>query len=43
MVDVRSSTSTVSSRSTQEWRDSKRHLWLIGLLIPSLAFIAFGM
>jgi len=38
-----STTSTVSAESTHDWRDSKRYLWLIGLLIPSLAFIAFGM
>ena len=24
------------------WRDRKRYLWLLGLLIPSLAFIALG-
>ncbi len=35
--------STVSQESTDSWRDSKRHLWLIGLVVPSLAFIAFGM
>ena len=35
--------STVSAGSTAHWRDSKRYLWLIGLVVPSLAFIAFGM
>ena len=28
--------------STEEWRDRKRYLWLIGLVVPSLAFVAFG-
>ena len=35
--------STVSPGSTQGWRDRKRYLWLIGLVVPSLAFVAFGM
>ena len=35
--------STVSQQSTQEWTDSKRYLWLLGLVVPSLAFIAWGM
>ena len=30
-----------SPRSPGE--DCKRHLWLIGLVVPSLAFVAFGM
>jgi alkane 1-monooxygenase len=25
------------------WRDPKRYLWLLGLLVPSLPFIAFGL
>ncbi len=29
--------------STEQWRDKKRYLWLIGLVVPSLAFIAMGM
>jgi alkane 1-monooxygenase len=29
--------------STEQWRDKKRHLWVIGLVVPSLAFIAIGM
>ena len=36
-------TYTVSTKSTQEWRDAKRHLWLIGLVVPSLAFLAFAL
>src|SRR5690554_102945 len=35
--------STVPEGSTERWRDPKRYLWLIGLVVPSLAFIAFGM
>src|SRR6201747_503189 len=34
---------TVPQGSTAQWKDSKRYLWLIGLVVPSLAFIAFGM
>jgi alkane 1-monooxygenase len=35
--------STVPQGSTDQWRDKKRYLWLIGLVVPSLAFIAIGM
>jgi alkane 1-monooxygenase len=35
--------STVLQGSTEQWRDKKRYLWLIGLVVPSLAFIAIGM
>ena len=34
---------TVPAGSTAQWKDNKRYLWLIGLVVPSLAFIAFGM
>jgi alkane 1-monooxygenase len=34
---------TVPEGSTEQWRDKKRYLWLIGLVVPSLAFIAFGV
>ena len=34
---------TVPEVSTAQWRDRKRYLWLIGLVVPSLAFIAIGM
>jgi alkane 1-monooxygenase len=34
--------STVPAGSTEAWKDKKRYLWLIGLVVPSLAFIAFG-
>ncbi|MET3961851.1 alkane 1-monooxygenase [Marmoricola sp. OAE513] len=32
--------STVPEGSTEVWKDSKRYLWLIGLVVPSLAFVA---
>jgi alkane 1-monooxygenase len=35
--------STVPQGSTDSWTDKKRYLWLIGLVVPSLAFIGFGM
>ncbi|MCW2754949.1 MAG: alkB, partial [Marmoricola sp.] len=34
--------STVSEDSTEAWKDNKRYLWLIGLVVPSLAFVAAG-
>ncbi|MGY2701271.1 fatty acid desaturase [Nocardioides sp. HB32] len=34
--------STVRAGSTDSWRDRKRHLWLIGLVVPSLAFIGYA-
>ncbi len=33
---------TVPVGSTEGWKDQKRYLWLIGLVVPSLAFIAYG-
>ena len=38
-----SSTGTIRAGSTEQWTDRKRHLWLIGLVVPSLAFVALGM
>ena len=35
-------TGTVAEGSTARWRDRKRYLWLIGLIVPSFAFIAIG-
>ena len=35
--------STVPAGSTDGWKDKKRYLWLIGLVVPSLAFIGYGM
>ena len=32
--------STVPAGSTEQWKDKKRYLWLIGLVVPSLAFVA---
>jgi alkane 1-monooxygenase len=34
--------STIPEGSTALWRDKKRYLWLIGLVVPSLALIAYG-
>ena len=33
---------TVPDGTTELWKDKKRYLWLIGLVVPSLAFVAFG-
>ena len=33
--------STVPQGSSAKWTDKKRYLWLIGLVVPSLALIAF--
>ncbi len=38
-----SSTGTIRAGSTEQWTDRKRSLWLIGLVVPSLAFVALGM
>jgi alkane 1-monooxygenase len=38
-----SANSTVSASSTDGWKDKKRYLWLIGLVVPSLAFIGYGL
>ena len=35
--------STVPSGSTARWRDRKRYLWLIGLVVPTLAFLGYGL
>src|SRR5689334_4261729 len=35
--------STVPPGSTEQWTDKKRYLWLLGLVVPSLAFIAWGL
>ncbi|WP_435741825.1 fatty acid desaturase [Nocardioides sp. SYSU DS0663] len=34
--------STVPEGSTEQWTDKKRYLWLIGLVVPSLAFLAYA-
>ncbi len=33
---------TVPAESTGRWRDKKRYLWLIGLVVPSLAFVGMA-
>jgi alkane 1-monooxygenase len=35
--------STVPQGSSAEWTDKKRYLWLIGLVVPSLAFAGYGL
>ncbi|MFL6156034.1 MAG: fatty acid desaturase [Marmoricola sp.] len=35
--------STVPGGSTEAWKDKKRYLWLIGLVVPSLAFVAAAL
>jgi alkane 1-monooxygenase len=34
---------TIPAGSTERWTDRKRFLWLIGLVVPSLAFLAIGL
>jgi len=34
---------TLPAGSTDGWKDKKRYLWLIGLVMPSLAFIGVGL
>jgi alkane 1-monooxygenase len=34
---------TVPEGSTTQWKDEKRYLWLLGLVVPSLAFLAWGL
>ncbi|UER54910.1 alkane 1-monooxygenase [Kineosporiaceae bacterium SCSIO 59966] len=36
-------TGTVAEGSTAQWRDKKRYLWLLGLVVPSLAFLGIGL
>ena len=43
MAGVIDPTGTVPAGSTERWKDRKRYLWLIGLVVPSLAFIALGL
>ena len=38
-----SANSTVPAGSMVGWKDRKRYLWLIGLVVPSLAFIGYGL
>jgi alkane 1-monooxygenase len=34
---------TIPQGSTEQWKDKKRYLWLLGLVVPSLAFLAWGL
>lgn len=34
---------TVPEGTTESWKDKKRYLWLIGLVVPSLAFLGIGL
>ncbi|QWF77561.1 fatty acid desaturase [Amycolatopsis sp. CA-230715] len=38
-----SATGSVPAGSSERWTDRKRYLWLIGLVVPSLAFLAIGL
>jgi alkane 1-monooxygenase len=31
------------ARSARRWRDRKRYLWLLGLIVPTLPFLAWGL
>lgn len=33
---------TIPEGSTAQWKDKKRYLWLLGLVVPSLGFAAWG-
>ncbi|WP_116045495.1 fatty acid desaturase [Amycolatopsis palatopharyngis] len=43
MTSLGKDTGTILEGSTDQWRDKKRYLWLIGLVVPSLAFAALGL
>ncbi len=43
MAGVIDASGTVPDGSTARWKDRKRYLWLIGLVVPSLAFVALGL
>jgi alkane 1-monooxygenase len=34
---------TIPEGSTEQWKDKKRYLWLMGLVVPSLGFGAWGL
>ena len=42
-VDKRRICQPSTMASAHEWTDKKRYLWLIGLVVPSLAFVGYGM
>ncbi len=35
--------STVTADMSLTWRDGKRYLWLLGLVVPLLPFVGFGL
>ena len=39
-ADALAAGSTVRPGTEEAWRDGKRYLWLVGLVVPSLAFVA---
>jgi NAD(P)-dependent dehydrogenase (short-subunit alcohol dehydrogenase family) len=42
-VDLRATELTeLAEKLTADWTDPKRYLWLLGLVVPSLAFVAGG-
>jgi len=43
MASVLSPSGTIPEGSTEQWKDQKRYLWLIGLVVPSLAFASIGL
>lgn len=43
MSSKTSDTGRIPDGSTQQWKDKKRYLWLIGLVVPSLAFAGIGL
>ncbi|EON24188.1 alkane 1-monooxygenase [Nocardioides sp. CF8] len=43
MAHVMSNDGTIPEGSTTRWKDTKRYLWLIGLVVPTLAFLGYGL
>ena len=43
MATYGGSSGTVSAESLQQWRDRKRYLWLVALVMPMLPFAAVAM
>ena len=35
--------STIEVPSPPTWRDGKRYAWLLGVLVPTLPFIVYGL
>jgi alkane 1-monooxygenase len=36
-------TGATAARGAARWRDPKRYLWLLGLIVPTLPFLAYGL